>query len=92
MRRGKTKIGRSSRSYSPRLDLGSAFPEGKLERMKLSVVYDYIREFPMLYIEPVTRQKIAELNAMEEQLQGNPLWGEKLEEIIKCKARAMRRL
>jgi len=46
----------------------------------------------MLYIEPVTRQKIAELNAMEEQLQGNPLWGEKLEEIIKCKARAMRRL
>ena len=91
-RRGKTKIGRSSRSYSPRLNLGSAFPEGKLERMKLSVVYDFIREFPMLYIELVTRQKIAELNAMEEQLQGNPLWGEKLEEIIKCKARAMRRL
>jgi len=78
--------------YSPRLNLGSAFPEGKLERMKLSVVYDFIREFPMLYIEPVTRQKIAELNAIEEQLQGNPLWGEKLEEIRKRKARAMRRL
>jgi len=37
-RRGKTKtkIGRSSH-YSPRLNLGSAFPEGKLERIKLSI-------------------------------------------------------
>ena len=40
----------------------------KIKKMKLSVVYDFIREFPMLYIEPTTRQEIAEYTALEEEL------------------------
>ena len=60
--------------------------------MRLSATYDFISEFPMLYIEPVTRKEISEYTAMEEQLQGKTLWQEKLGEIRGCKARAMRRL
>ena len=43
--------------------------EEKIDRMKLSITYDFVREFPMLYIEPVTRKEIEECDAMEEQLQ-----------------------
>ena len=62
-----------------------------LRRMKLDCIYDFIKEFPMLYVEPVTRKEIAECIAWEERLQ----WlGEedKLEEIRQRKARSMRRL
>ena len=62
-----------------------------LRRMKLDCIYDFIKEFPMLYIEPVTRQEIAECIAWEERLQ----WlgrEDKLEEIRQRKARALRRL
>ena len=58
----------------------------KINRMRLSATYDFIREFPMLYIEPITRKEIAEYTAMEEQLHGKPLWQEKLGEIRECKA------
>jgi hypothetical protein len=61
--------------------------ETKINRMSLSATYDFIREFPTLYIEPVTRKEIAECNAMEEELQGD-----ELEEIRQRKARALRRL
>ena len=59
----------------------------KVKKMRLSVLYDFIREFPMLYIEPITRKEIAEYTALEEELQGD-----ELEEIRQRKARALRRL
>ena len=61
--------------------------EEKVNKMKLSVIHDFIKEFPMLYIEPVTRKEIAEYTALEEELQGD-----ELEEIQQLKARALRRL
>ena len=48
---------------------GTSNFEEKIDRMKLSITYDFVREFPMLYIEPVTRKEIEECDAMEEQLQ-----------------------
>ena len=68
---------------------------GKINNMKLSVVYDFIKEFPMLYIESVTRKEIAKYNAVEEQLRQGDQVGStpgQLEEIRCCKTRAMRRL
>ena len=38
--------------------LDTSFVE-KINKMKLSVTYDFIKEFPMLYIESVTRKEIA---------------------------------
>jgi len=66
----------------------------KINRMKLSVIYDFVREFPMLYIEPVTRKEIEECSAMEEQLLGDdPIRNaSQLEEVQQRKTRAMRRL
>ena len=66
--------------------------EQKISRLRLSATFDFIREFPMLYIEPMTRKEMAEYTTMEEQLQGKPLWQEKLGGIRESKARAMRRL
>ena len=43
--------------------------KGKIEKMKLSTVYDFIREFPMLYIEASTREEIKKHTALEMQLQ-----------------------
>ena len=40
----------------------------KIDRMKLSVAYDFIREFPMLYIEPFTRREIEEYTTLEKKL------------------------
>ena len=68
----------------------------KMRKMKLSAVYDFVKEFPMLYIEPVTRKEIAEYIALEEELKSRDLMGveqeARLEEIRQCKARAMGRL
>ena len=67
----------------------------KISRLRLSATFDFIKEFPMLYIEPVTRQEIAEYTAMEEQLlQGGKVGSApgQLEDIRQRKARAMRRL
>jgi len=61
--------------------------EEKINRMKLSVIHDFIKEFPMLYIESVTRKEIADYTALEEELQGG-----ELEEIRQRKGRALRRL
>ena len=61
--------------------------EEKINKKKLSTVYDFIKAFPMLYVESMTNQEIAKYTAMEEQLQGD-----KLKEIQKRKAHAMRRL
>jgi len=64
-------------------------------KMTLTAVFDFIKEFPMLYIEPVTRKAIAEYTALEEELQGGDQMVEqqaRLEEVRRCKARAMRRL
>jgi len=71
-----------------------AFDRNKVSRMKLSALYDFIKEFPMLYIEPVTRNEIEECTIMEEELlQGDRVEQKvKLEEIRQLKARAMRRL
>jgi len=61
--------------------------EEKINKMKLSVIHDFVKEFPMLYIEPMSRKEIAEYTAFEEELQGD-----KLIEIQQLKARALRRL
>ena len=58
----------------------------KINELRLSVIYDFIKEFPMLYIEVMTKQEIARYTAMEERLH------EQLEEIQKRKAHAMRKL
>ena len=60
--------------------------EEKTKRMKLEAVYEFIKEFPMLYVEPMTRKEISEYIAMEEELQ------EQLKEIQKRMDHAMRRL
>jgi len=65
------------------------------KKMKLSAVFDFIKEFPMLYIEPVTQMEIAEYSALEEELQRSQIGDEqqaKLEEIRQRKARSMRRI
>ena len=59
--------------------------------MMLSVTYDFVREFPMLYIEPVTRKEIEECNALEKKLQWASQQAE-LEDVQQRKTRAMRRL
>ena len=67
----------------------------KIKKMRLSVIYDFIKEFPMLYIEPVTRKEIAECTVLEEELMNQSSVCDKdsrLEEIRRHKARAMRRL
>ena len=64
----------------------------KTNRKKLSVVYDFIREFPMLYVEPMTKKEIDEYTAMEKRLQEDESQQAKLEEIRQRKAHAMRRL
>ena len=58
----------------------------KISKIKLSCMYDFVREFPMLYVEPVTRKEIEECSDMEAQLLA------KLEEVQQSKTRAMRRL
>ena len=55
-------------------------------------MYDFVREFPMLYIEPVTRKEIEECTALEKQLQGDQSQQAKLEDVQQRKERAMRRL
>ena len=64
----------------------------KIKRTKLSITYDFVREFPMLYIEPVTSKEIEECSALEVQLQGGQYQQAKLEGLQKRKDRAMRRL
>ena len=65
----------------------------QISKMKLSCIYDFVNEFPMLYIEPVTREEIEKYSAMEEQLLGeDPMQHAKLEEVQRRKTRAMRRL
>ena len=66
--------------------------EEKIGRIKLSITYDFVREFPMLYIEPVTRKEIEEFSALEEQLQGDQSKQAELEEVQQNKERSMRRL
>ena len=59
----------------------------KINKMKLSVIYDFVKEFPMLYIEPMTRKEIVECTTLKEELKGD-----ELEKIRQRKARAMRRI
>ena len=66
--------------------------EEKIDRIKLSCMYDFVREFPLLYIEPVTRKEIEKYSAMEKKLQGGQSQQPNLEEVQRCKARALRRL
>ena len=65
----------------------------QISKMKLSCMYDFVREFPMLYVEPVTGKEIGKYTAMEMQLVGgDPMQEARLEQVQKCKIRAMRRL
>ena len=73
------------------------FSKKAISRMKLSSIYDFIKEFPMLYINPITRKEISDYTALEEGLQsgGQQIGVEqqaRLEEVRRCKARTMRRL
>ena len=64
-----------------------------LNKRKLSAIYDFIREFPMLYIEPKTRQELAEYSSMEMLLRGSEMKHTSiLEEIQRCKTNALMRL
>ena len=53
------------------------FYSQKINKLRLAVTYDFIKEFPMLYVEPITRKEITEYTAMEEQVWGKPMWQEK---------------
>ena len=64
----------------------------KINRAKLSITYDFVREFPMHYIEPVTRKEIEDCTALEKQLQGDKCQLAMLEDIQQRKARSFRRL
>jgi len=64
----------------------------KIKKMRLSVIYDFIKEFPMLYIEPVTKKEIEYYTSVEDELCGYQSQQEKLKHIQQCKANAMRRL
>ena len=64
----------------------------EINRKKLSITYDFVREFPMLYIEPVTRKEIEDYSALEKKLQGDQSQQAELEEVQQRKERAMRRL
>ena len=64
----------------------------KIRVNKLSSIYDFVKEFPSEFIEPLTRRKIAQYTALEEQLMGDIAQQAKLQEIQRYKARAMRRL
>jgi len=66
--------------------------EEKIGRIKLSITYDFVREFPMLYIEPVTRKEIEECSTLEMHLKGDKCQQAKLEEVQERKERATRRL
>jgi len=71
----------------------SAFEIRKINKMRLATTFDFIKEFPMRYIEPVTRKEIADYTAMEEEHLLRTGGGDKrLAEIRQHKARAMRRL
>ena len=71
----------------------SAFEIRKINKMRLATTFDFIKEFPMLYIEPVTRKEIADYIAMEEEHLLRTGGGDiRLAEIRQHKARAMRRL
>ena len=70
-----------------------ASSERLVKRIKLDSMYAFIREFPMLYIEPMTRQEMAEYSAMEMLLRGSHMQHTSiLEEIQRCKTNASRRL
>jgi len=72
----------------------------KIKKMKLSTVYDFIRGFPMLYVEARTQEEIKKHTSLEMQIQRAQLrlqreqmqLASQLEEVQQCKARAMRRL
>ena len=64
----------------------------KIRVNKLSSIYDFVKEFPSEFIEPLTRREIAQYTALEQQLMGDIAQQAKLQEIQRCKARAMRRL
>jgi len=67
--------------------------EEKIKKLKLAAVYDFIREFPMLYIEPMTKQELIEYSAMEITLRGSRMQHASiLEEVQRCKTRALMRL
>jgi len=68
-----------------------AFKE-KMDKMRLSSIYDFIKEFPMLYVEPMTRHEIEEYTVLEERLLEYQTKQVELAEIRKRKSHAMMRL
>ena len=67
--------------------------EEDIEKLKLAAVYDFIREFPMLYVEACTKQELLEYSAMEITLRGSRMQHASiLEEVQRCKTRALMRL
>jgi hypothetical protein len=64
----------------------------KISRMRLSATFDFIKEFPMLHVEPVTRKEISKYSTMEEVLLRSGAPDTQLEEIRQRKTRALRRL
>ena len=81
-------------SWLEKADACTTTFDEKIDRIKLSCMYDFVREFPLLYVEPVTRKEIEEYSAMEEQLQEDEKMqhASQLEEVRQRKTRAMRRL
>lgn len=66
---------------------------GKVRRLKLSSIYDFIRGLPQLYTETCTRKQLEEIRANKMKLQWEQLQlTARMEEIEQQEARAMGRL
>lgn len=67
--------------------------ESKIGRVKLSSIYQFVREMPVMYVEARTRQELEAIRAMKMRLQWEQLeLASKLEEVERREARAMGRL
>ena len=78
--------------FTKAADFTNDFDE-QINRMKLSSIYAFIMEFPILYIEGRTKQELERCKALRIQLQREQIQlAANLEEVQRCEARALRRI
>ena len=57
----------------------------KIKQTKLSVIYDFVREFPMLHVESSTKHELKQYSALEKKLRENQIYlTSKLEQCQRC--------
>lgn len=57
----------------------------KIKHTKLSIMYDFVREFPMLYVESSTKHELKQYSALEKKLRENQIYlTSKLEQCQRC--------